>query len=32
VGTQLRNIPASCLYQSCGFRLTGSSVSLRKIF
>lgn len=32
VGTQLRNIPASCLYQSCGFRLAGSSVSLRKIF
>lgn len=32
VGTQLRNIPASRLYQSCGFRLVGSSVSLRKIF
>ncbi len=32
VGTQLRNIPASCLYQSCGFRLAGSTVSLRKFF
>jgi len=29
VGTQLRNIPASRLYQRCGFRLVGSSVSLR---
>jgi len=31
VGTQLRNIPASRLYQSCGFRLVGSSISLRKL-
>lgn len=31
VGTQLRNIPASRLYESCGFRLVGSSVSLRKL-
>jgi dTDP-4-amino-4,6-dideoxy-D-galactose acyltransferase len=29
VGTQLRNIPASRLYQKCGFRLVGSSISLR---
>ena len=29
VGTQLRNIPASRLYQRCGFRLVGSSISLR---
>lgn len=32
VGTQLRNIPATRLYQRCGFRLFGSSVSLRKDF
>jgi dTDP-4-amino-4,6-dideoxy-D-galactose acyltransferase len=31
VGTQLRNIPASRLYESKGFRLVGSSVSLRKL-
>ena len=31
VGTQLRNINASRLYQKCGFRLVGSSVSLRLI-
>lgn len=30
VGTQLRNIPASRLYQRCGFTLVGSSTSLRK--
>jgi ribosomal protein S18 acetylase RimI-like enzyme len=30
VGTQLRNIPASRLYESCGFRLVTSSLSLRK--
>lgn len=30
VGTQLRNIPASRLYQRCGFSLVGSSISLRK--
>ena len=29
VGTQLRNIPASRLYQRCGFHLVGSSISLR---
>jgi len=29
VGTQLRNLPASRLYQKCGFRLVGSSASLR---
>ena len=29
VGTQLRNINASRLYQKCGFRLVASSVSLR---
>jgi dTDP-4-amino-4,6-dideoxy-D-galactose acyltransferase len=31
VGTQLSNITASRLYQKCGFRLVGSSVSLRVI-
>ncbi|MDX6710240.1 MAG: dTDP-4-amino-4,6-dideoxy-D-galactose acyltransferase [Blastocatellia bacterium] len=31
VGTQLRNIPASRLYQSCGFQLVGSSISLRAL-
>jgi ribosomal protein S18 acetylase RimI-like enzyme len=31
-GTQLRNIPGIRLYQGCGFRLFGSSVSLRKDF
>ena len=30
VGTQLRNIPASRLYESCGFRLVASSLSLRR--
>lgn len=30
VGTQLRNIPASRLYESCGFQLIASSLSLRK--
>ena len=30
VGTQLRNIPASRLYEACGFRLVASSLSLRK--
>jgi len=30
VGTQLRNIPASRLYESCGFRLVASHLSLRK--
>jgi ribosomal protein S18 acetylase RimI-like enzyme len=31
VGTQLRNIPAARLYQSLGFRLIGSGISLRKM-
>jgi dTDP-4-amino-4,6-dideoxy-D-galactose acyltransferase len=31
VGTQLRNIAASRLYQKCGFRLIGSSLSLRQL-
>ena len=30
VGTQLRNILASRLYEACGFRLVASSLSLRK--
>ncbi len=30
VGTQLRNMPASRLYEACGFRLVTSSLSLRK--
>ncbi len=30
VGTQLRNIPASRLYEACGFRLVATSLSLRK--
>lgn len=31
VGTQLRNIPASRLYQKCGFGLVSSSISLRRL-
>jgi dTDP-4-amino-4,6-dideoxy-D-galactose acyltransferase len=31
VGTQLSNIPASRLYQTCGFRLKSTSVSLRRM-
>jgi ribosomal protein S18 acetylase RimI-like enzyme len=31
VGTQLSNIPASRLYQTCGFRLKATSVSLRRL-
>lgn len=31
VGTQVRNIPASRLYESCGFRLINASTSLRKL-
>ncbi len=31
VGTQLRNIPASRLYEKCGFRLTRVSLTLRKL-
>jgi GNAT superfamily N-acetyltransferase len=30
VSTQFRNIPASRLYESCAFRLVGSSITLRK--
>ncbi len=30
VGTQLRNIPASRLYESCGFRLVASGLTLRR--
>ncbi len=30
VGTQFRNIPAGRLYETCGFRLTATSVTLRK--
>ncbi len=31
VGTQLQNLPAARLYQSCGFSLAGSSLTLRKL-
>jgi dTDP-4-amino-4,6-dideoxy-D-galactose acyltransferase len=31
VGTQLRNIPAACLYQSLGFQLARTSLTFRKI-
>jgi dTDP-4-amino-4,6-dideoxy-D-galactose acyltransferase len=31
VGTQLRNLPASRLYERCGFHLSGSALTLRKI-
>jgi dTDP-4-amino-4,6-dideoxy-D-galactose acyltransferase len=31
VGTQLSNIPASRLYQTCGFQLRNTSVSLRRM-
>jgi dTDP-4-amino-4,6-dideoxy-D-galactose acyltransferase len=31
VGTQLRNIGASRLYQKCGFRIVGSCISLRHL-
>jgi RimJ/RimL family protein N-acetyltransferase len=31
VGTQLRNIPAACLYESLGFRLIRTSLTFRKI-
>lgn len=31
VGTQLRNITASRLYQKCGFRLVSSAISLRLV-
>jgi RimJ/RimL family protein N-acetyltransferase len=32
VGTQLRNIPAARLYEGCGFRQAGVSLTLRKLF
>jgi len=32
VGTQLRNIAASRLYEKCGFRLVSNSLTLRKVF
>lgn len=32
VGTQLRNVPASRLYEQCGFRLVDVSLTLRRIF
>jgi len=31
VGTQIRNIAASRLYQDCGFKIVGSAISLRKL-
>ena len=31
VGTQIRNIAAGRLYESCGFRLSGSSLTFRKL-
>ena len=31
VGTQVRNIPCMALLQKCGFRLVGSSISLRRL-
>jgi len=31
VGTQLRNVAASRLYENCGFRFAGGSISLRKV-
>jgi GNAT superfamily N-acetyltransferase/N-acetylglutamate synthase-like GNAT family acetyltransferase len=31
VGTQLRNIPAGRLYEQCGFRLIGASLTFRKV-
>jgi ribosomal protein S18 acetylase RimI-like enzyme len=31
VGTQMQNLPAARLYQSCGFSLAGSSLTLRKL-
>ena len=31
VGTQFRNIPAARLYESCGFRLSATSVTLRRM-
>jgi len=31
VGTQLRNIPAARLYEGCGFRLVGVTMTLRKV-
>lgn len=31
MGTQVRNIPCARLFQKCGFRLVGSSISLRRL-
>lgn len=31
VGTQLRNVPAGRLYETCGFRLVGVSLTFRKV-
>ena len=31
VGTQMRNIPAGRLYETCGFRLIGVSITLRRL-
>ncbi|HEY2012268.1 MAG TPA: GNAT family N-acetyltransferase [Bryobacteraceae bacterium] len=31
VGTQLKNIPAARLYEGCGFRLSGVSLTFRKL-
>jgi GNAT superfamily N-acetyltransferase len=31
VGTQMRNIAAARLYQECGFKIVGASISLRKL-
>jgi RimJ/RimL family protein N-acetyltransferase len=31
VGTQIRNIPAGRLYESCGFRLVGVSLTFRRL-
>jgi ribosomal protein S18 acetylase RimI-like enzyme len=31
VGTQLANIPAARLYESCGFRLAGVDLTFRKL-
>ena len=31
VGTQLRNIPAGRLYETCGFRLVGASLTFRRV-
>jgi len=30
-GTQVRNLAALALFQKCGFRIVGSSISLRRL-